>query len=328
MKSTFICLSIFFATSSFATELPKLNLDVEQITLSGLSSGAYMAGQYHVAHAEQVSGVGLIAGGPYFCAQGSIFTALSQCVNKLEHPISLETIEQKLDDWRAKNLIAPTQVMQHDHIWILHGTEDNKVLSGVSDKLVQQYQNWVGSDRVNYVNDKPFAHLFPTINQGTDCTESVAPFIGKCDYDAASEMLNYISPAAKNSSEKGELFEFSQQQLGGEAAVSLADKGYVYVPQQCQQGQSCQLHVSFHGCNQNAEAVGKDYATLTGINQWALQHNTVVLYPQTKKSTLLPLNPQACWDWWGYTDEHYATRQGQQIQAIHNMIEALAGGQS
>ncbi|WP_416305297.1 polyhydroxybutyrate depolymerase [Neptunicella sp. SCSIO 80796] len=325
MKTLISCLSLLLTASAFATPLPALKLDVEQITLSGLSSGGYMAGQYHIAHAEHVSGVGIIAAGPYFCAQGSIFTALSQCVNKVEQPISLQKIEQQLNDWRTNNLIAPADALNNDRIWIFHGTLDSKVISNVSDKLVEQYQNWVGRDNVRYINDKAFSHLFPTLDKGTDCKESTAPFVGQCDYNAASMMLDYISPVEKNVSPDGKLIEFNQQQLGGEAAASLAETGYIYVPDNCQQGQQCQLHVSFHGCNQNAEAVGTDYVTLTGINQWANQHNTVILYPQTKKSTLMPLNPQACWDWWGYTDENYATRKGQQIQAVNNMVNALAG---
>jgi hypothetical protein len=38
----------------------------------------------------------------------------------------------------------------------------------------------------------------------------------------------------------------------------------------------------------------------------------------------MPLNPQGCWDWWGYTGEDYANNQGQQIKAVKNIIHALA----
>lgn len=36
-----------------------------------------------------------------------------------------------------------------------------------------------------------------------------------------------------------------------------------------------------------------------------------------------PLNPQGCWNWWGYTDRYYATQEGQQIKAIHTMINTF-----
>jgi poly(3-hydroxybutyrate) depolymerase len=79
------------------------------------------------------------------------------------------------------------------------------------------------------------------------------------------------------------------------------------------------------GCNQNLEAVGNVYASLTGLNDWADAHNTVVPYPQTRKSALMPTNPQGCRDWWGYTDENYANQSGGQIQAVTSMIRKLAG---
>jgi hypothetical protein len=49
----------------------------------------------------------------------------------------------------------------------------------------------------------------------------------------------------------------------------------------------------------------------------------VVLYPQTRSSNLMPMNPQACWDWWGYTDANYANRKGQQIQAVLKLAQSL-----
>jgi hypothetical protein len=42
-------------------------------------------------------------------------------------------------------------------------------------------------------------------------------------------------------------------------------------------------------------------------------------------SSLLPLNPNACWDWWGYTGVDYAQKSGPQIQAIYAMLQRLAG---
>jgi hypothetical protein len=41
----------------------------------------------------------------------------------------------------------------------------------------------------------------------------------------------------------------------------------------------------------------------------------VILYPQAKKSTLAPSNPNGCFDWWGYSDSaiskgNYVTKKG------------------
>jgi len=49
-----------------------------------------------------------------------------------------------------------------------------------------------------------------------------------------------------------------------------------------------------------------------------------VLFPQIEPS-YVPLNPNGCWDWWGYEGDDYALRAGAQIAAVRAMIDALRG---
>jgi hypothetical protein len=51
--------------------LPKLGIDIDKTSVSGLSAGAYMAGQLQVAHSNSIIGAGIVAGGPYACAEAS-----------------------------------------------------------------------------------------------------------------------------------------------------------------------------------------------------------------------------------------------------------------
>lgn len=46
-----------------------LNLQPQSLSVSGLSSGAFMAQQFHVAYSQWVIGAGIVAGGPSGCAQ-------------------------------------------------------------------------------------------------------------------------------------------------------------------------------------------------------------------------------------------------------------------
>ena len=46
----------------------------------------------------------------------------------------------------------------------------------------------------------------------------------------------------------------------------------------------------------------------------------IVLYPQI---ATMPLNPQACWDWWGYTGHDYLTKEAPQIVAVYRMLTRL-----
>jgi poly(3-hydroxybutyrate) depolymerase len=325
MHIKYALLALSLASPLSVANEAKLNLKLDQVSVSGLSSGGYMANQFHIAYSDWVNKAGIIAAGPYYCAQGSIKTALEQCVSKVLSPLSLPDLQNTASTYSEAGKIAPLSHLKNSKVWLFHGTKDSKVVAEVSDALYQQYVNWSGSANVSYVNDKDFAHLFPTQDYGSDCSDSVSPFIGNCQYDAAGAMFGFLfdDMQARAASPTGKLIELDQQKLGGSNAATLADKAYAYVPQNCAQGEACSLHISFHGCNQNAQSVGTQYAEHTGINNWADTNHMVVLYPQTKNSTFMPLNPQGCWDWWGYADADYATQQGQQISAVKKIALAL-----
>lgn len=323
-----IVLSVSLSALSMAIhaeKLPPLSLDLANVTVSGLSSGGYMATQFHLANSNWVKGIGVIGTGPYYCAEGDITIALNLCVSKVGGEISVSNLSAKANEYANSSAIPDMNNLVDSKVWVLHGTNDTTVNRPAADALVEQYKNWVAPNSVVYVSDKPFAHHFPTLTSGVDCTVSESPYLGSCNYDAAGELLKHLKGQLEPrvESPKGTLASFDQHALGGDEAESLSDKGYVYIPQQCTT-ESCDLHISFHGCNQYADAVGVAYASNTGLNNWADSNNMVVLYPQTTKSLFMPLNPQGCWDWWGYTDENYATKDAMQIKAVTNMVNALS----
>jgi poly(3-hydroxybutyrate) depolymerase len=321
MKASVSLLSLVFVATVSAAELPKLNLQ-PAITVSGISSGAYMAGQFHLAHAERVDGVALLAGGPYDCANGSLMTALAQCVDKHGEQIDIERLLATTRQRSAAGELAPAAAYANDRVWLFHGLADTRVARSVVTAAQQFYRQLSPTLTLAFVADKPTAHLFPTQAYGGACDEAVAPFIGACDYDAAAALLEFLLPdaAAVAHHESGRLLSFSQAVYS--AANTLADTGYLYLPARCGDGQRCRLHIAFHGCQQNADTIGTAFVAHAGYNAWADAHDLVVLYPQTK-ATMLPLNPKACWDWWGYTGADYASKRAAQIQQIATMVAAL-----
>jgi hypothetical protein len=48
-----------------------------------------------------------------------------------------------------------------------------------------------------------------------------------------------------------------------------------------------------------------------------------VLYPQTRSSSLVPYNPQACWDWYIDHTDSYVTKSGAQIRTTKAMLDAV-----
>lgn len=301
-----------------------IKLDTSSLTLSGLSSGGYMATQFHLAYPEMVLGTGIIAAGPYGCARNSIMTALSECVNKAPQAYPDNLLDM------SPFVANQANQFKDDKVWILHGTLDTTINASVSDALYVQYQQLISQGNLRYINDKPFAHLFPTMNSGTNCDESVSPFIGNCGYDAAGAMLSFIMGSLQppvsldGSAQTGELIAIKQTELADLDDTGMSENGFVFVPNSCRDGNTCKLHISFHGCNQSVEQINSQYASNTGINEWAASNRIVVLYPQTAKSTLMPMNPQACWDWWGYTDDNYLNKNGKQINAVRQMALSLA----
>jgi hypothetical protein len=55
-----------------AEPLGRLPADPGQVSVSGISSGAFMANQLHIAHSAGIMGAGIIAGGLYGCAVDSV----------------------------------------------------------------------------------------------------------------------------------------------------------------------------------------------------------------------------------------------------------------
>ncbi|HEY4658973.1 MAG TPA: hypothetical protein VIH11_05650, partial [Gemmatimonadaceae bacterium] len=157
-----------------------------------------------------------------------------------------------------------------------------------------------------------------------------------CDYDAAGKLLEHLAGPLKSPPAvlSGRRVEFDQREFaGGDAyAIGMADSGYAYIPRACDQPR-CGVHVAFHGCLQNAAAVGERFVRDAGYNRWADANRLVVLYPQTIArggwggslwQWSFVVNPRGCWDWWGYSGMQYHTRKGAQIRAVRAMLDRLA----
>jgi poly(3-hydroxybutyrate) depolymerase len=309
-----------------AANLPKLQLDPSRTTVSGLSSGAYMATQVHLAFSDHIAGVAALAGGPYGCAEGSLEVALSRCLNPApDKSPDVSALAESAKARAASGAIAPLSGLEGDRVLVMHGTLDTTVGAVVSAAGAQLYRA-LGGSVVEEDTSRAMAHTFPTLGAGVACDQSETPYLGKCDFDGAGEILNKLYPGvgvAVADSATGELRSFDQTAYrpDGKDAM-LADTGYVYVPKACAAGETCSLHIALHGCQQNAEAIGDAFARDAGFNRWADAMHLVVLYPQTRAS-YAPLNPKACWDWWGYSGAGYDTRDGVQLRWLANAAAAL-----
>ena len=81
------------------------------------------------------------------------------------------------------------------------------------------------------------------------------------------------------------------------------------------------MHVAYHGCSQGRAAAGDAFIRQSGFANWADANALIILYPEAAASAV---NPQGCWDWWGYTGADYLTREAPQIRIVHAMLLELA----
>lgn len=311
---------------SFAADpLPRLKLDPAGLTVSGISSGGYMAVQYHVAHSRSVAGAGIVSAGPWYCAQASIARALGECM-KGDTPPDAQALVALARRTAGEKRIDDLAGLADDRLWVFHGSEDVTVRRPVTDALVGFYRAFIPPERLRYETGVAAAHGFPTLDEGVACGTAGEPWLNDCGYDGAGQLLAalYGPLEPRGKAIDGHLRAFEQRRYADPAALpSLEPFGYVYVPMRCARGTTCKVHVAFHGCRQGTAFVGKAFVRGAGYNEWAESNDIVVLYPQVASSLVMPLNPQGCWDWWGYTGPGYATREGPQVVTVRRMLEAL-----
>jgi hypothetical protein len=413
-----------------------VKIDPDQISVSGISSGAFMAHQFHVIHSANVMGMGAVAGGPYYCAEGSMVDAITKCsafmvltcADATKHFGGLDCsagftgprtdaeaiamagasfAEAKvhsgsgIDDVSnlarakvylfrgGKDVIVPLHVMgavRHFYVDEDKGgaNPENVIFNDtfivrhamVTDNFYQEPAKIVGLCNTpqppkgdTFVVDcaKEAAAVIEENScacTGPACPEHTPEVAEICaeaaEIDLAGAILSHIygplvprealvsdtsAGASRDKALNDQVLAFDQKAVfqrieAGAAAnalinASMANKGYIFIPEACQAGATCRLHVAFHGCKQGGETgkkaewgySGNIFAKYAGYNEWAKTNNIVVLYPQVREWNSGPMNPQGCWDWWGqfYTHATYHMKRGLQTRAVAEMINILLG---
>lgn len=295
------------------------------ITVSGVSTGGNFAVQFHVAFSSSVNGAGIVAGAPYWCAQGDVLVAESSCMKYPEY-ISVDELVTATKYAYGLDTIDNPYILANSKVYLYSGTLDSVVNPGVVQKLLEYYKTFIPTNNIKTEFDIKSDHAMITNSYGNQCNFYGSPYINNCNYDAAGIMLNFIygtlnTPVSPISSNIIKLGQNSFIPHGEISLASLGEDAYIYVPTNCSaKGSGCQVHIAFHGCEQTIADINTTFVTDTGYNGWAESNDIVVLYPQVIKTVL---NPQGCWDWWGYTGENYATQQGLQMTTIKSMVDYI-----
>ncbi len=315
--------------ASSAVVLPKYNVSVNDVSVSGLSSGGFMAAQMHVAYSKTIKrGAGIVAGGPVYCSQGNLAIAEGPCMADTGSR-NLPYLLSVINTWSSNGYIDPTSNLTASKVYLFSGTLDSTVKQAVMNDLKTMYGNYLPAANISYKNTIAAEHAMPTDYFGNACSVKASPYVNNCNVDTAGDILKWLYGTlnARNTGTLGGSFiNFDQSAFWGNfnpTTHGMASTGYAYVPANCAAGQSCKLHVAFHGCKQNVATVGTAFYQNAGYNRWADTNNIIVLYPQATTTTA---NPNGCWDWWGYDDVNFPAKSGGQMVAIKTMIDRIVSG--
>jgi predicted esterase len=341
------------------------NVQKKQSSISGLSSGAFMTVQLHLAHSASFVGAGIIAGGPYRCVESFqaaamlaedayIQNSLFICMNPLvpETTPNADQLAQMAVETAKEGKIDPVENLNDDRIYIFTGSKDKVVFSDVVLRTKQFYELLgVQQNNIAYCDDVPAGHSIITDNpEDSPLGANQPPYINQGGFMQSYDILRHIYgdlnlPAKKLS---GSIVRFDQREFfSHETRASMSRFGYAYIPRSVKkEGVPARVHIVLHGCKQgynyipyingkadvqNSPPYGNRYFTTTGYNYIADTNNFIVLYPQVEGvDNGLTQNPDGCWDWWGYTSLNsghpdYYSQNAIQIKAIHSMLECLGG---
>lgn len=325
------------AAAHAASALPTLNVDKTKISVSGLSSGGFMANQLGYAYSSTFMGVGVFAGGPYMCAGHNNYTACMY--NATISSSMLSTMQADINNWSGSQIDAKSNVASQK-IYMFVGTSDYTVGPNPMNAVQTQYtNNGVASGNLTYVQRASTAHVFPTDFDSTGnnaCNSSSSPYISNCGYDGAGAMFTKFYGtlnARNNAPAAGNYIQFDQTPYTN-GNPGMASTGWIYVPANCAGGAQCKLHVALHGCQQNYDTIGDKFIKNTGYTRWADTNNIIVIFPQTKvDSASHPTsasgslaNSNGCWDWIGWYGTNFAQKAGVQMNAIKAMVDQVASG--
>jgi hypothetical protein len=255
--------------------------------------------------------------------------ALGRCMQGNEE-IPTDRLLETTSQLGLDGAIDPIGGLADDRVWIFHGVADPVVRTPVVDALEAYYRALTNPEQVARIEHPEAGHTFPSgAAAAAPCAMSESPFVGNCGLDGARALLEHLyGPLADGSDPRPDgLVEFDQRPYAASSSsAALADQGWLYVPAACEAGapDKCRLHVVFHGCKQGASFVGDQFVRRAGYLEVAEANRVVLLFPQVEPS-FQPLNPNGCWDWWGYEGEAYATQAGPQVRAVRSMIADLLG---
>jgi hypothetical protein len=111
------------------------------------------------------------------------------------------------------------------------------ITSQVVHSLQAYYSYFMSADQIVTSYDVNSEHCMPTLNYGEACLTLSSPYLGNCKYDGAGQALKAIYGALNPRvavADQSRLFNFDQKPYIEGPFSSIADVGYIFIPEACE----------------------------------------------------------------------------------------------
>lgn len=393
------CLILGFTLTSRAYFAPG------SFTVSGISSGGFMADQLAVSYSQRVKAAAIIAGGYFYCAENHLqdywqktgaigllqyqvnpqplkllssvmskfffdikdfyapslsnplYRALTVCMKQPQYNLLSQQIWglafEQMKILAQENKIDPLINIKDQKYLLYHGGKD-QVVDPQMQGQIEIIKKYFGNTSIKVIANPEGGHNFPTAKKTSlKCHQEQPPYVGSCQLDLASEIINYFYPEFENKAYSvGAIRTFVVSQDTPERPDSIAPYGYAVASDYCMKApKNCKVHVALHGCKMSDyfdENLQKDFETqvgrvgisyqpkdqerelsynlksfveLSGFAEAIANKPIIVVFPQTQiTQSNYPLNPAGCWDWYGWTGRDYAFKSGSEMSWLMNWL--------
>jgi hypothetical protein len=302
-----------------AAPLPRLNVDAAKTTVSGLSSGAFMANQLGYAYSAPSRASA--------CLPVALHVRRPQQlhgvhVQRDDQRSMLNTMQADINNWSGTSNDNKSNVA-NQKIFMFVGTSDYTVGPNPMNGVQTQYANsGVPAANLTYVSGPAPRTSFPTDFDATGdnaCNSSASPYISNCGYDGAGAMFAKFYGALNarnNAPPAGNYIQFDQTAFSTNPGLSPSRLGLRAGQLRRRRG----LQGARGAARLPAELRHHRRQVHQEYRLYALgdTNSIIVLFPQTKvdntsRSTSASgslANANGCWDWIGWYGTNFAQKSG------------------
>ena len=135
---------VAFAATAAPKNLAAYGADPTLTSVSGLSSGAFMAVQLQVAYSGSIIGAGIVAGGPYYCAANSMLY-VGICMGQVPlTPPNAYLMANAAKRFAKDRQIDSLSNLRKRRIYVFSGTDDSIVRPAAVDATCVEERSRLG----------------------------------------------------------------------------------------------------------------------------------------------------------------------------------------